>query len=163
GEPELLFTENESNAERLWGVANRTPYVKDGIHRAVVNGEVGAVNPAGAGTKVAAHYRFTIAAGATETVLLRLSAQRLSDPFADADSVVDRRLAEADCFYERFGAAQMSIDEKLVQRQAFAGLLWSKQFYYYVVETWLEGDSAGPPPPDDRRQGRNAEWRHLYN
>jgi hypothetical protein len=121
------------------------------------------VNPRGAGTKVAAHYRFTVAAGATETVLLRLSAERLAEPFADADAVFVKRLAEADCFYDSFGAERMSADERLVQRQAFAGLLWSKQFYYHVIETWLNGDAAGPPPPEARRRGRNAEWRHLYN
>jgi hypothetical protein len=163
GAPELLFTENESNAQRLWGIPNRTPYVKDGINDAIVQSSQGTVNPEGSGTKAAAHYRLTVAPGATETVRLRLSAARLAAPFADYDEVFARRQAEADGFYDALSTTCQSGDARLVQRQAFAGLLWSKQLYTYDVDRWLEGDPAGPPPPEGHRRGRNAEWRHLNN
>jgi hypothetical protein len=159
--PELLFTENESNAERLWGVPNSTRFVKDGINDAVVSGAQGTVNPEGFGTKVAAHYTLVVAPGASETVLLRLSATQHKAPFADAEKIFEQRQAEADTFYEAFGGPTLSEDARNVQRQAFAGLLWSKQFYYYDVDMWLKGDPAGPPPPDSRRFGRNYEWLHL--
>jgi Mannosylglycerate hydrolase MGH1-like glycoside hydrolase domain/Glycosyl hydrolase family 63 C-terminal domain len=162
-EPQLLFTENESNAERLWGVSNRTSFVKDGINDAVVNGARGTVNPEGFGTKVAAHYTFVIGPGATETVLLRLSAIQHDDPFKDAENFFEARQAEADRFYMTCGAKHLQEDARTVQRQAFAGLLWSKQFYYYDVDMWLRGDPAGPPPPDSHRYGRNNEWLHLNN
>ncbi len=160
-EPQLLFTENESNAQRLWGVPNRTSFVKDGINDAVVNGAPGTVNPEGFGTKVAAHYTFVVAPGATETVMLRLSATQHDDPFVDVEKVFEARQVEADSFYMTCGAKNLSEDARSVQRQAFAGLLWSKQFYYYDVDMWLRGDPAGPPPPDSHMFGRNNEWRHL--
>jgi hypothetical protein len=163
GAPELLFTENVSNGRRLWGVENTTPYVKDGIDDAVVNGAEGTVNPDGTGTKVAAHYRLTVAPGATETVTLRLSRTMPSDPFADVDAVFAQRRSEADAFYAGFGTDLMSKDARNVQRQAFAGMLWSKQFFYYNVHRWRQGDPSGPPPPDGHRYGRNAEWDHLSN
>jgi hypothetical protein len=159
GAPELLFTENESNARRLWGRPNPSPYVKDGIHEAVVQGRRDAVNPAGTGTKAAAHYVVTIAAGATVTLQLRLSACRHATPFVGADDVFAQRRAEADRFYAPL-AAGLSADERLVQRQAFAGLLWSKQLYHFDVGEWLEGDPGCPPPPQ-RRQGRNRDWQHF--
>jgi mannosylglycerate hydrolase MGH1-like protein len=161
GAPALWFTENETNFQRLWSVPNRTPYVKDGIHRAVVAGERGAVNPEGVGTKVAAHYVFTVAPGEMRAVLVRLSRRPAPAPFADAAEVFDTRRAEADAFYRHFYPSEMSEDARQVQRQAFAGLLWSKQFYSYNVEQWLSGDPVGPPPPTGRRSGRNTEWRHL--
>ena len=160
-EPQLLFTENESNAQRLWGVPNRTPFVKDGINDAVVHGASRTVNPEGVGTKAAAHYTFVVAPGATETVMLRLSATQHDDPFADAEKIFEMRQVEADSFYMTCGAKNLSEDARSVQRQAFAGLLWSKQFYYYDVDMWLHGDPAGPPPPDSHMLGRNNEWRHL--
>ena len=159
--PRLLFTENESNAQRLWGVPNHTPFVKDGINDAIVHGTQGTVNPDSVGTKVAAHYTFTIAPGATETILLRLSSTQHGAPFAGAEEVFETRQAEADSFYMTCGAKNLSEDARSVQRQAFAGLLWSKQFYDYDVEMWLQGDPAGPPPPDSHKFGRNSEWRHL--
>src|SRR5207245_11656727 len=101
---------------------------------------------------------------ATETVVLRLSDRRLAEPFADAEQVLALRQAEADAFYDhQFGAQAMSDDQRRVQRQALAGLLWSKQFYYYEVEEWLDGDPAGPPPPEGRKHGRNSEWIHLHS
>jgi hypothetical protein len=159
--PQFLFTENESNAERLWDVPNRTPFVKDGINDAVVNGAQHRINPEGFGTRVAAHYTFVIAPGATETVMLRLSATQHDTPFANVEKIFEMRQAEADSFYLTCGAKNLSGDARLVQRQAFAGLLWSKQFYYYDVDMWLHGDPAGPPPPDSHTLGRNNEWRHL--
>ncbi len=164
GAPELLFTDNETNTARLWGVPNPVRYTKDGIDDAIVRGRSSAVNPAQRGTKVAAHYRLSIASGATETILLRLSNHNLAEPFADAQQVLAARRADADAFYDgQFGARQMGDDERRVQRQAFAGLLWSKQFYYYEVEEWLDGDPAGPTPPADRKRGRNCDWGHLHN
>lgn len=166
GSPVLLFTENESNARRLWNVASRTPCVKDGINTAVVGGAPHAVNPGGTGTKVAAHYRFALAPGASDTVLLRLSSLRHDAPFEGAAAVFARRQTEADAFYARLGGrlgGPMSGDARAVQRQAFAGLLWSKQFYAYDVGIWLDGDPAYPPPPEQRQTGRNSDWRHLNN
>jgi len=160
GTPELLFTENETNDERLWGVPNRTAFVKDGIDETVVNKAGGKVNPEGVGTKVSAHYRVVIEPGATETILLRLSAKQQSAPFAGAAELFTTRIGEADEFYNAVSTAQTE-DERLVQRQALAGLLWSKQFFYYDVDKWLRGDPAGPPPPPQR--SRNKGWRHLSN
>jgi hypothetical protein len=163
GRPDLLFTENESNARRLWGVPNRTRYVKDGINDAVVHDRREATNPEGYGTKAAAHYALRVPAGASHAVLLRLSATRHAAPFAGAGEVLARRRAEADAFYRRLEDGLASDDARLVMRQAFAGLLWSKQTYHYDVEQWLRGDPAGPPPPPERLAGRNAGWRHLHN
>ena len=162
-EPQLLFTENESNLQRLWGVANRTSFVKDGINDAIVHKATGTVNPAGVGTKAAVHYSMLIAPGATETVLLRLSSTQHAIPFVDAEEIFKTRQAEADRFYASYGAENMSEDARLVQRLAFAGLLWSKQFYHYNVQQWLDGDPVGPPPPAVRKTGRNHDWRHLNN
>jgi len=163
GDPALLFTENETNTERLWNVANRTRYVKDGIHAAVVGGASGAVNPE-LGTKVAAHYAFTLAPRETRSVLLRLfRADGTGPPFLGAADVFVARQAEADAFYRALAPGGMSPDAERVWRQAYAGLLWSKQHYRYNVERWLEGDPAGPPPPEARKTGRNAGWRHVDN
>src|SRR3989449_107691 len=126
GSPDLLFTENESNAERLWGIQSRAPFVKDGIHETVVNGAEGKVNPRGVGTKVSAHYRLVIAPGATQTILLRLSANRPGAPFEDAAEVFTARVEEVDEFYRAVSTAQTE-DARAIQRQALAGLLWSKQ------------------------------------
>jgi hypothetical protein len=160
GTPELLFTENESNGQRLWGSENRATYVKDGIHEAVVNGEKGKVNPEGTGTKVAAYHSVIIEPGATQTFLLRLSPSRQSNPFAGAEELFATRIAEANEFYREVSTASTE-EEHAVQRQALAGLIWSKQFYYYDVDQWLRGDPAGPTPPPQR--SRNKGWRHLSN
>ena len=162
-EPDVLFTDNESNGRRLWGVPNGSPYVKDGINDAIVTGAK-TVNPSRTGTKMAAHHRLELAPGESQAILLRLSARQLSERFADATDILGQRQAEADAFYgSQFGAPSLSEDARTVQRQAFAGLLWSKQLYAYDVEEWLEGDPAGPPPPLQRERGRNAEWKHLHN
>ena len=163
GQPRTLFTENETNAERLWGAPNATPYVKDAFHAAVVEGRGDAVNAGGTGTKAAFWYRLVVEPGATERVLLRLSAERHDDPFAGADALFDTRRAEADAFYAPLGGPTMTPEQRLVQRQAFAGLLWTKQHYHYDVSEWLDGDPAYPPPPAARLTGRNADWRELNN
>jgi len=165
GAPELRFTENETNTERLWRAPNRARYVKDGIGRSVVAGERDAVNPAAVGTKAAAYHRWTLAPGESRTTRLRLANTPIpGDPFGrEFDSTCTRRLAEADEFYATVIPKALSDDAKSVMRQAFAGLLWSKQFYHYDVRRWLEGDPGSPPPPPERWQGRNREWLHLYN
>jgi hypothetical protein len=163
GDPVLLFTENDTNFERLWRVPNRTRYVKDGIHETVVGGAAGAVNPELVGTKAAAHYVMTLAPNETRSVLLRLRRDGDGPPFIGAADIFAARRAEADAFYRAIRPAGMSDDAERVWHQAYAGLLWSKQYYRYNVERWLEGDPAGPPPPEARKSGRNAGWRHVDN
>ncbi|MGC2367741.1 MAG: glucosidase [Candidatus Sulfotelmatobacter sp.] len=165
GSPELLFTENETNVHRLFGVGNRTPYVKDGINNFVVNGDEGAVNPQRNGTKAAAQYKLTLRSGETAVVRLRLSNLDLkaSNGFADFDKILTQRRREADEFYETVIPRDLSADAQNVMRQGFAGMLWSKQFYHYIIKEWLEGDPDNPPPPHGRVRGRNHEWTHLYN
>ncbi len=158
---ELIFTENESNAYRLYGVPNRIPYVKDAFHDYVIRGVKEAVNPGGTGTKAAARYHLEIEPGASRVFKLRLAEGERT--FADFDQVFKQRIQEADEFYQSLSPADASEDARRVQRQAFAGMLWSKQFYYYDVKTWLRGDTAMPPPPPERQRGRNADWQHLYN
>jgi hypothetical protein len=160
--PALLFTENETNTARLFGVANATPYVKDAFHACVVEGRADAVNPARVGTKAAYHYRLDVPAGASVVVRLRLTADgtRTSEPF---DTVFADRIQEADAFYHARVHDSATPDERNAARQCYAGLLWSRQFYYYAVEQWLEGDPAQPAPPPERARGRNAEWTHIYN
>jgi len=163
GAPPLLFTENETNTERLWGAPNKTPYVKDSINDYVVHGQKHRVNPAQVGTKAAAHYQLNLPAGETVTLKLRLMNTHSAEPFADFDEIFTQRRREADEFYAAVQPPTLSADERNVQRQAFAGLLWSKQFYHYDVETWLNGDPAAPPPPASRLTGRNSQWEHLHN
>jgi Glycosyl hydrolase family 63 C-terminal domain len=166
GEPTLLFTENETNCERLYGYASGARYVKDAFHRYVVNGDPAAVNPAGRGTKAAAHYAVDVAPGGSATLRLRLNDRQLDGvpPSGKSfDEIVDARKREADEFYDTVLPATASHDARNVARQALAGLLWSKQYYHYVVKDWLEGDPAQPAPPTDRQRGRNREWTHLYN
>ncbi len=165
GSPELLFTENETNFKRLYGTANRTPYVKDGINNYVVYGAREAVNPAQTGTKAAARYYLQTAPGDSASLRLRFTDQvptnnMLGQPF---DDIFSKRLAEADEFYAKRVPEGVSEDARNVQRQAFAGMLWSRQFYHYDVRTWIKGDPAGPPPPAERQRGRNRDWTHLYN
>ncbi|MHB8459555.1 MAG: MGH1-like glycoside hydrolase domain-containing protein [Candidatus Limnocylindrales bacterium] len=183
GEPALLFTENETNAERLFGAPNPDPYVKDGIGEAVVLGRLDRVSPDGIGSKAAVHHRLELPAGGSARVRLRLRMDRSAgapatgesspegtgsepddgkaDPFARIDDLLDLRRREADAFYAPLGGSAMTADERQVQRQAFAGLLWSKQWYHYDVGRWLDGDPGQPPPPPERRRGRNRDWREL--
>jgi hypothetical protein len=165
GSPELLFSENETNARRLYGVESRTPYVKDGINDYIVNDVKSAVNPEKRGTKVAAHYDLTVGSRETVVVRLRLTNADISaqQAFQGFDTIFAQRLAEADEFYATVIPETLSSDAKNVMRQGFAGMLWSKQFYHYVVKQWLEGDPDNPLPPSGRDMGRNREWRHLYN
>jgi hypothetical protein len=165
GDPELLFTENESNARRLWGTANDSPFFKDGFHDYVVGEKRDAVNPKRIGSKAAAHYVLDVPASGSRTIRLRLTRGEVSDqPFGPPfEAVFAERLAEADAFYETLTTPDLSEDARAVQRQAFAGLLWSKQFYHYDVSRWLRGDPVGPAPPKERLTGRNHEWTHLFN
>ena len=161
--PELLFTENDTNVARLFNVANGSHYVKDGINDYVVHGNKEAVNPERVGTKAAANYKLTIASGETATIRLRLTNKTHQNAFADFDQTFATRIAEADEFYETVIPENLSHDARAVMRQSLAGVLWSKQFYHYVIEQWLDGDPATPKPPAERVRGRNREWKHLYN
>jgi hypothetical protein len=167
GRARQLFTENDTNAWALWGLENRPPWVKDAFHRYLIHGRQDAVNPAHTGTKACAWYRFELAPGQTEIVRMRLA--RRDDPSQlasyageDFDGLFAERLAEADEFYS-FAPPGLSEDGRRVQRQAFAGLLWSKQFYHLAVDSWLKGDPGQPAPPASRNRGRNHQWVHLYN
>ncbi len=162
---EILFTENETNTEKLFGIKNASPYVKDGINDYIVDGKKEAVNPAGTGTKMSAHYALEIPGGGTKIIRLRLAdSNKLASPFGpEFEKVFEECKQEADEFYERINPFNTSEEIKAVQRQAFAGMLWTKQFYYYVIEDWLKGDPKHPSPPHERRNGRNREWTHLYN
>ncbi|HJY36446.1 MAG TPA: hypothetical protein VJ299_03220 [Steroidobacteraceae bacterium] len=157
-----LFTDNETNTARLYGHAN-AGFVKDAFHERVVNGNEIAVNPAKEGTKAAAWYRLTVPAGGSVEVRLRLSHDAKSRPFADFDSVFEQRLQEADDFYASVQHDIPDEDRRAVQRQAFAGMIWSKQFFYYDVPQWLQGDSTQIAPPAHRKRGRNRDWAHLNN
>lgn len=168
GAPELLFTENETNNQRLHHSENAAPYVKDGINDRIVHGVKNATNPQQQGTKAAAHYVLNIGANETATIRLRFTDRKLE--FASEDFLTDdferifaERQREADEFYAGIIPQELSADAKNVMRQSFAGLLWSKQFYHYVVKDWLEGDSMQPAPPATRKHGRNHEWTHLFN
>lgn len=157
---ELLFCDNETNVTRLYG-EKMAGYFKDAFHEYVVHGNQGAVNSMRRGTKAAAHYRLPVAAGATAQLRLRLSATPNPKPFRDFDDVAAARIREADDFYAELQKNQPNEDARLVQRQAFAGMIWSKQFYNYNVRLWLNGDPAQIPPPAARRHGRNSDWTHV--
>ncbi|HZS72264.1 MAG TPA: hypothetical protein VFA13_10530 [Candidatus Acidoferrum sp.] len=189
GQPELLFTENETNYQKLFGVRNRTPYVKDAFHEYVVGNSKAAVNPERAGTKMAAYHRLRIDPGQSVTLKLRLTdreplafvesgkpgpiispglemnapALATNDFGLNFDALFAKRKQEADEFYASRIPKELSDDARNVMRQSLAGMLWSKQFYHYDVRTWLEGDPASPPPPASRWHGRNKDWTHLYN
>jgi hypothetical protein len=192
GVPELLFTENETNYQKIFKYRNRTSYVKDAFHNYLIHGAKTAVNPQSAGTKMAAHYVLSLASGESATIKLRLTdldplggmdadspmvgtitgpAHHERSPgvpgtndFGDGfDAVFAQRQGEADEFYDSRIPKALSDDARHVMRQAYSGMLWCKQFYHYDVYTWIEGDPAGPPPPKERWQGRNKDWAHLYN
>ncbi len=170
--PEMLFTENETNYERIFGYASASPYVKDAFQRRVIEGETDAVNPDNRGTKAAAWHRLRVEAGGSASVRVRIRpAEESSDtdkPAADSlgaafGNVIDARRREADEFYAHKIGPHHTPEQRSISRQAFAGLLWAKQFYYYVVEEWLAGDPNQPPPPESRRRGRNHNWTHLHS
>ncbi len=158
GDPDLLFCDNETNAQRLFGIPS-PPFPKDGVNDHIVHGTA-TVNPDRVGTKVAARYRVTVEAGGSAEVCFQLgpASNREEDTF---DEIMTARRAEADAFYARITPAGATEDEARVLRQAFAGMLWSKQFYHYDVERWLDGDPSMPRPPRERLNGRNKDWRHL--
>jgi hypothetical protein len=166
----LLFCDNETNAERLWGVPGRSAFPKDGINDHVVTGAA-TVNSDERGTKAAVHHVVTVESGGSATIRVRLTAEATEAPGTSVspdlaegfDTVIATRRAEADAFFADLAPSGASADEALVLRQAIAGLMWGKQFFHYDVERWLAGDPAGPPPPEQRRQGRNSGWGHLNN
>jgi hypothetical protein len=171
-QPDLLFTDNETDTALLFGTPNSSPFVKNAFHRHVIHGQPSVLNPARSGTKVAAHHFQIVPPGAAFSVELRLVAatqHALPDrasplpgsPIPTAD-IFRSRQHEADAYYDAILCPAMNPEERRVARQAYAGLLWSKQFYQYVVEDWLRGDPAFPAPPDSRRSGRNHEWKHLH-
>ena len=163
GNAELLFTENESNANRLWGQPNPSPYVKDAFHNYVIGGNTEAVNPAKKGTRAAARYRLTVPAGGSEVVRLRLVNKPQPDPWRTFDKVLAARLAEADEFYDRITPRSLSEDERRVHRQALAGMLWSKQYYYFDLDKWLDEHNAHPLLGDPHSKLRNTQWFHMLN
>ena len=160
--PELLFTENETNAERLWGRKNPVPYVKDAFHRYVISGDGTAVNPARVGTKAAAHYVLEVPASAHTTLHLRLTTASAGDVFSGFEAEFQKRIDEADEFYDRITPQSLSEDERRVHRQALAGMLWSKQFYYFDLDRWLAEHKCHPILDPDS-SGRNSAWFHMLN
>jgi hypothetical protein len=163
GDAETLFCDNESNLPRLFGAAACTSYPKDGINDYVVHRASHTVNPAKQGTKAAAHYRFQIEAGQSVQLRLRLTRKLNTKPFDDFDQLFSERQQEADQFYARLQVNVAGEDARLVQRQAYAGMIWSKQYYHFDIRQWLRGDPAQPTPPVERLHGRNFDWQHLNN
>ena len=161
--PEFLFCENDTNFQRLFGMKMPGHYFKDGINDYIVNGDLAAVNPAPLGTKVAAHYRLTLRAEETARLRLRLAPTNAAGGLEGFDTAFRQRRAEADEFYAALQQDMVDPDVRLVQRQAFAGMLWTKQFYHIDIPQWLDGDPLQPAPPASRRHGRNADWVHLNN
>jgi hypothetical protein len=166
-EPEILFTENETNYKRLFGIENRCACVKDGINDYIVDGKEDAVASTPMGTKAAAHYKMQVPPGGSVTIRLRLTDVDFSGvaeaAFDGFDQLFSMRKNEADEFYGTVIPQDLSSDAQNVMRQGFAGMLWSKQFYHYVIKNWLEGDPGNPPPAAERQTGRNSQWPHLYN
>jgi len=159
---ELGFTNNETNAAVVWGPAatGRSPYVKDAFHRLVVHGEQ-ATNPEEVGTKACMHYRTSVPAGGSAVWHFRLTPDELASPLSDVDRIVAGRRTEADEFYDAIHPPKATADERLVQRQALAGMLWTKSIYLFDVAQWLDGDNPAAPPPRERSRIRNTHWRHL--
>jgi hypothetical protein len=163
GNAEILFTENETNANRLWGQANPSPHVKDAFHNYIVAGNREAVNPSKTGTKAAAHYRLDVPAGGRKVVRLRLSVKPPDNPFGAFDQIFAARLADANEFYNRITPPSLTEDERRVHRQALAGMLWSKQYYYFDLDRWLDEHKAHPLMGTSQRNIRNTEWFHMLN
>lgn len=159
-----IFTNNDSNKKALWNKPNDTPFVKDAFHRYIIHNEKGAINPARFGTKAAICYFFeAIEPGKSVEVSLRLTDQHLSDPFSDIPSIIAKRKQEADLYYESIHPKEATLEEKMIQRQALAGMIWNKQIYIYDVGAWLEGDNPEDPPPESHRWVRNYHWRHIVS
>jgi len=169
GPAEIIFCDNDTNARRHHGRPDAAGFFKDGINDCIVRGQRDAVNPARTGTKAAAHFILDVPAGGSVSVRARLrpaacdSAGSSTAAFTDFDAIFTTRLAEADAFYGAIQHDLADADARLVQRQAFAGMIWSKQFFYYDIPEWIRGDAGQPPPPSERKRGRNREWLHLNN
>ncbi|MDD5351343.1 MAG: hypothetical protein PHQ12_14120, partial [Chthoniobacteraceae bacterium] len=164
--PRVLFTENETNTRRLWGTGEGRAFVKDAFHEYVIHGNTGAINPANTGTKAALYYALFLRPGESRVIKLRLSAasELPADPFGPAfENIFDARIAESAAFHRALSAVNLGEGEWSVLKQASAGLLWTKQFYHFVVEDWLKGDPAFPPPPACRLAQRDRHWTHLYS
>ena len=166
GSPDLLFTRNETNKQRLFNVANDSAYVKDAINDYIVHGKKEAVDPRMSGTKAAAHYHATVLPGETVSLRLRFTDLQFAadkNPFQEFEQIFESRIQEANAFYESVTPKELSDDARNVMRQGFAGMLWNKQYYHFDIPRWLRGDLAGPIPPAQRLNGRNSGWTHLYN
>jgi hypothetical protein len=163
GDPELLFTENETNTHRLWNQPNASPYVKDAFNAYVISGKGDAVNPAKTGTKTAAHYAIEVPAGGSTTLRLRLATAEKRNAFGDFEGTFNSRIADTDEFYERITPDSLNEDQRRVHRQAMAGLLWSKQYYYFDLERWLREHKSHPLIEHARHGVRNTEWFHMLN
>jgi hypothetical protein len=163
GEHNLLFCENETNPRRIFEMPDAKGYFKDAFHDYVIDGKQDAINPGQSGSKCAAHYFTLLSGGGSATVRVRLSQTANESPFADFTPLFEERQREADLFYAEQQKELEDADARLVQRQALAGMIWSKQFYYYDIPQWLDGDPGQPPPPVERQHGRNWDWRHLNN
>jgi hypothetical protein len=163
GAPNLLFTENESNAQRLWGQPSGSPYVKDAFHACVISGDQNAVNPAKVGTKAAAHYILDVPAGGSQTIRLRLATESAREAFREFDGVLTSRIADADEFYRRIAPNVLNEDERRLHRQALAGMLWGKQYYYFDLEQWLTEHNSHPLLEVAKGGVRNTEWFHMLN
>lgn len=160
---DLLFTENETNFQCLYNIKNDLPFKKDSFHRYLIESDNDAINPVKSGTKVAAYFHKVIESGQSYSIQLRLSNKVKSKPFKQFEEIFSRRISEAKEFYTAIQPKGLSEDEASIQRQAFAGMLWNKQLYYYDVAQWLQGDPGTPTPPERRKQGRNHKWAHLAN
>ncbi len=162
-DPPVLFTENETNTERLYHWRGKNTFYKDAFHEYLIGGRTAAVNPARRGTKACALYQLDLAPAAQTVLHFRLARDNSSAlALKAADAIFEQRIGEADEFFARL-APGLPPEAQIVQRQAFAGLFWGKQYYHYIVETWLDGDPTMPPPPEQRKSGRNSRWKHLFN
>src|SRR6185436_12683654 len=163
GTATALFTENESNASRLWQQPNPSPYVKDAFHEYVISGRKDVVNPAHTGTKAALHYELNIAPHGNAVVRLRLSAKPPADAFGSFDTTMGERQREADEFYDHITPPSLTEDQRRVHRQALAGMLWSKQYYFFDLDTWLREHGTHPLIGDGQHASRNTDWFHMLN
>lgn len=162
-DPAMLFCDNETNVQKIFGIAGKDLHCKDAFHDAITQQIKHACNPDGTGTKAGLHSRAVIDRGASTTLRLRLSCGPVTAPFVRFDSIFAKRIAEADAFYAHIQSGVKDAELKAIQRQAFAGMIWSEQFYDYNVSRWLTGDPGQPVPPAQRLRGRNVEWGHLNN
>lgn len=166
-EPRLLFTENETNFKKIWGGENKQPYVKDGLHRHIVDNEEDAVNPKEEGTKCGAWFAFDEGDGVPpgECAVVRMRISTRCEGFLDeelCDDIIEQRRAEADEFYWRISPLPMADDLRNIQRQALSGMLWCKQYYHFIWDQWANGDPGMPPPPPERKNIRNSQWKHMH-